>query len=505
MLSKLRKINIKFSWSGLSLLIIAVALIWSMLNIKLWKVGDKCARSVINQDVTNYYAYLPAAFIHHDLTFQFALEEGTTYGLDCEFWPVPVEGKENSFVIKMTMGLSYMYMPFFLMAHVYTKNFTDYPADGFSPPYEFFLVLSSVIYLIIGFYFLRKLLLRFFSDGVTAAVMLMTIFGTNLYYYGSSEPAMSHAYSFTLFAIFAYLSVLWVKNTSWKLACGIGLIGGLIALIRPVNIFVFIFPLLYGVTTMNELKIRFNLVFGNFKQLWQLMGLVFYMLRLLNGSVSVNNILTRIKYLFQIYKHLLVLVGAGFLVVFPQLLFWKINSGNWIYYSYSDEHFFFGNPHVLDGLFSYRKGWLLYTPIMVFPIIGIVFSYFNRRELFWPYAIYLPIHIYVIYSWWCWWYGGSYGSRPMIETYAILAIPFGIWVSWVAKHIVGIVNFSILAVLCVGLNLFQTARYRYGSIHYHGMSKEAYWLNFGKRDPAPGFYDVIIEPDYDKAKRGEDT
>ncbi len=458
----------KFSWSGLSLLIIAVALIWSMFNLKLWKVGEKCGRAVINQDVTNFYSYLPAAFIYHDLTFNFSVEEGTTFGADCEIWPVPVEGKENAFVIKTSMGLSYMYMPFFLMAHVYTSNFTDYPPDGFSPPYEFFLVLSSVFYLILGFFFLRRLLLKFFSDGVVAAVLLMTIFGTNLYYYGSTEPAMSHAYSFSLFAIFAYLSVLWIEKTSWKQALFIGLVGGLIVLIRPVNILVFLFPLLLKVSNWEELKTRLQVIFKN-------------------------------------YKQLLLLIAAAFVVVFPQLLFWKINSGHWVYYSYTDEHFFFGNPHILDGLFSYRKGWLLYTPIMIFPIVGMVFSYFKKRELFWSMAIYLPIHVYVIFSWWCWWYGGSYGARPMIETYAFLTLPFCVWVEWVGKHISGVVNFSIVAVLLVSLNLFQTARYRYGSIHYHGMTKESYWLNFGKRDPAPGYWEAIKEPDYEKAKKGIDT
>lgn len=215
MLSVLKNKKIRFSWSGLSLLIIAVALIWSMFNLKLWKVGEKCHRAVINNDVASFYAYLPAAFIYEDLSFNFAVEPGTTFGQDCEIWPIPVEGRD-AHVIKTSMGMAYLYMPFFLMADFYTKNFTNYEPDGFSPPYEFFLVLSSVCYLIVGFFFLRRLLLRFFNDGVTAVVMLLTIFATNLYYYGSTEPAMSHAYSFSLFSVFGYLSVIWHENKPGK-------------------------------------------------------------------------------------------------------------------------------------------------------------------------------------------------------------------------------------------------------------------------------------------------
>lgn len=458
----------KLSWSGLSLLIIAVAMIWSMFNIKLWNVGEKCTRAVINQDVTNFYSYLPAAFIYRDLTFNFAVEEGTSFGADCEIWPVPVEGKEDAFVIKTSMGLSYLYMPFFLMAHGYTTAFSDYPADGFSRPYEFFLVLSSVFYLILGAFFLRKLLLRYFKDGVVAVVLLLTVFATNLYYYGSTEPAMSHAYSFSLFAIFAYLSVLWIEKDNWKYALGIGLIGGLITLIRPANILVFIIPALYSISKKEDVS-------------------------------------ERLKFLFRNYWHLIIVAGSAFIVILPQLLFWKVNSGDWVYYSYTDEHFFFGNPHILDGMFSYRKGWLVYTPIMTFALIGMIISYFKKREFFWSLIIYLPVHLYVIFSWWCWWYGGSFGSRPMIETYALLAFPLAVWVDWIRRHWAGVVSFSIIAILLTSLNLFQTARYRYGSIHYHGMTKEAYWINFWDRDPVPGYWELIKEPDYDKAKKGIDT
>ncbi|MCB9196173.1 MAG: hypothetical protein H6598_08090 [Flavobacteriales bacterium] len=469
-----------FSWSGLSLLIIAVALIWSMLNIKLWKINvnniknthaiiwtaeNQVGRAVINQDVTNYYCYLPAAFIHKDLTFRFVEENTSYYSNNCMYWLVPVKDKEHSYVIKMSMGMSFMYMPFFLMAHGYTIYFTEYRPNGFTPPYEIFLVISSIFYVLIGFYYLRKLLLKFFKDGVVAVVLLLTMFATNLYYYSSTEPAMSHAYSFSLIAIFAYLSVKWIESRSWKNALVLGLIGGLIVLIRPVNILVFLWPLLFDVKSFSDLTGRLQLIFNN-------------------------------------WKNLLLVILGGFVIVFPQLLFWKINSGSWVYYSYNDEHFFFKNPQIFEGLFGFRKGWLLYTPIMIFAIFGIVVSYFKNRRFFWSLTIYLPLHIYIIYSWWCWWYGGSFGSRPMIETYALLAFPLAVWIDWIKEHWTGIVNFSIMAVLITSLNLFQTIQYRYGSIHYHGMTKRAYWLNFGTRDPLPGFYDIIDEPDYDKAKKG---
>src|SRR5690606_23924446 len=108
------------SWSRLTWVLIAIALIWSMISLQLRNVGNGCRRAVINQVVINNYCYLPAAFFHRDLTFKFEKEHQSEYSNHCMFWPVVVEGTDDQYVIKMTMGMSYMYLPFFLSIHYYT-------------------------------------------------------------------------------------------------------------------------------------------------------------------------------------------------------------------------------------------------------------------------------------------------------------------------------------------------------------------------------------------------
>ena len=61
------------------------------------------------------------------------------------------------------------------------------------------------------------------------------------------------------------------------------------------------------------------------------------------------------------------------LVWVPQMIYWKEMTGRWLYFSYgSDERFFFGDPAIIKGLFSYRKGLFIYTPLLLFAFAGVI-------------------------------------------------------------------------------------------------------------------------------------
>ena len=45
-------------------------MIWTTFNLKKWKHAETKAK-IISWDVTSYYGYLPAAFIHKDLSLDF--------------------------------------------------------------------------------------------------------------------------------------------------------------------------------------------------------------------------------------------------------------------------------------------------------------------------------------------------------------------------------------------------------------------------------------------------
>ncbi len=120
------------SLSCVVIVLIAAVLLLRMFNGHRYSEPEK----VIAWDVVSYYAYLPATFIEHDLTLSFTEHEhaGT-------YWPETLaDGRK---VVKTSMGLSIMYCPFFLAAHVLASAF-GYPADGFSTPYAFSLILAGL-------------------------------------------------------------------------------------------------------------------------------------------------------------------------------------------------------------------------------------------------------------------------------------------------------------------------------------------------------------------------
>jgi hypothetical protein len=191
---------------------------------RLWRREN----SVIYWDVVSYYAYLPAIFIFDDIRLE--KEESYENGI---FWPESAPNGGN--VIKTTMGMSFLYAPFFFAGHIYA-SLSDYPAYGFSVPYKIALLTGALFYLSVALIFMRKILKKFFPDIVAAVTIVAIVLGTNLAYYAGREGTMSHLYSFTLFSVFVWLTIRWHEEPGTWLLLALGALAGLITLIRPTNI-----------------------------------------------------------------------------------------------------------------------------------------------------------------------------------------------------------------------------------------------------------------------------
>lgn len=443
------------SLSFVAIILIAAILLLRMFNTHRYSEPEK----VIAWDVVSYYAYLPATFIEHDLTLSFTDHEhvGT-------YWPEILP--DGSKVIKTSMGVAVMYSPFFFMAHAVAPAL-GHAADGFSVPYAFALQLAGLFYAVLGLLLLRRVLRRYFADWVTALTLLVIGLCTNLYWYSLYEAPMSHVFSFCLFALFALLTELWHERpTVWRsIATGFTL--GLISLIRPTNALVVFYFLLYGIWSKESFRNKWNLML---KSWWKL----------------------------------LLMAVAVLLVWVPQLAYWHYNTGHWFFYSYgSRERFFFGDPKIVEGLFSFRKGWLVYTPIMLFSLVGFVPLYRRYRTHFWPLLIFLALNLYVVFSWWCWWYGGSCGMRALIESYALLALPLAAWIEWITSR-KGLLRVALWLLLLAAsaLSAFHNVRYLHGSIHWDSMTRAAYFDSFFRSRASDRFYSLLEEPDYEAARNG---
>ncbi|MBI5538842.1 MAG: hypothetical protein HY951_02210 [Bacteroidia bacterium] len=440
--------------------IIVIAIIYLLLHFIF--VFWKRPMDVIASDTKEYYAFLPAFLINHDLTLKY-IEQNP------EFYADKIRSRnklENgNYVIKTTMGLSFMYLPFFALAHVSTY-FSEYASDGYTRPYGIALVFASLTYFFLGLFVLKKTLSLYFNNKVIGWVLFLIAFGTNITNYLTAEAAYSHSFSFALFSFFIWNTIKWHDNPNFKRSIYLGLLLGLISLIRPTNGLIVLVFILWNIDSLINIKERFYLFLKNY---------------------------------FKIFVILLLMI----LVWLPQLFYWKYVSGNWLFYSYDNEGFFFSNPHFVDVLVGFRKGWFIYTPLMFFASIGFVVLFNNYRKLFWNTFIFFIVNIYIISSWWCWWYGGSFGLRPFIDSYALMAIPLAAIVSFVLqrKNILKLFLLSF-AVLLIVFNLFQNKKYFNMAIHYDSMTRESFFITLFKVNPTEEFVDKLETPDYDNARKG---
>ncbi len=334
--------------------------------------------NLIWSDMEGYYTYLPSTFI--DGSFGRSVVRDTTYLKEYKD-----TGKTYT---KYTCGIAILQLPFFLLTHTYAHLFGK-NTDGKNETYGRGLAWAGLFYFWVGIYVLYKLGQKYFSNVTVIFALVGLACGTNLYYYTFFQPAMSHVYSFCLFAIFLWLTdLMWInrlghdKIMSWVTY---GLLMGLIVLVRPTNIIIAILPL----------------------YIWQ------------------KNTPHKIDYVIKYDKMISLMVIACVIPWIPQFVYWHYISGDWIIWSYTDEGFpFWREPKLIRVLFDPWNGWILYSPIVVFPLVYLLYRRNDNSHYERAYILIFMLATYIFSSWWAWWFGGAFGHRSYVEFTSLLMIPF---------------------------------------------------------------------------------
>ncbi len=393
-------------------------------------------------DTLGYYLYLPTAFkfkdvmIHNYDSLNSILKE---YHTSEGFYQAFKLGNGN-WVMKYPMGLSILYFPFYMIGDL-IAHITKSPTDGFSRPYQLSVLFGCYFYTVIGLIAIRKVLLTFFTDTIVAFVLILTVFGTNYFFLVSlhGQSAMPHNLIFSLHALTMLFTINWYRTKKLKYIISLGFVIGLTAISRPTEILIVLFPLFYNVHNIKTFK-------------------------------------EKIVLLFEHKQHVILLSSIIFVIVSYQLFYWKLVTGTFLFDSYSSnpgEGFRFSHPYILEFLFSFRKGWFIYTPMMVFAVFGFVVMYKKNKLIFWPVLLYFLLSLYVISSWSCWWYGTSFSSRAIVSAYAILIIPFGYFVSSIIKSKMRFVFLPLFFVLLC-FNLFQSWQTAKGILNGSTMTRAYY-------------------------------
>jgi hypothetical protein len=452
----------KHPYSLIGLLILAYILFQALIFYPRFLIGG--TEAVMSWDVYGYYIYLPSFFIYGDLAHLDSIRElFAMYKPAADFHHAYLQPNGN-YVMKYPIGVALIYLPFFLIAHCWAL-LGHYPADGFSFPYQFCIAFGSTAIAIAGLAIMRKVLLRYFSDLVVCLTLIALVLGTNYFNYASTDGAMPHNYLFTVFALIIFLTIRWHENHKPETAFFLGLCIGLATIMRPTDCLAALIPALWGVRSIKELPYRFKFLAGHWKQMI-LFGL------------------------------------AGLTALLPQLIYWKIYSGHFIHYSYGDFGFHWLHPHIIDGMFSFKKGWLVYSPMMGFALIGFYFLYQKLRFTFFTIIIFFVVNLYIVFSWEIWTYGGGFGARALVESYALLIFPLAALIARVIQS--RLLSFAIFIpmIFFIQLNLFQTYQCHGYSIGIQPEMSQAYYWKIFMNNRAT-YYDykfLDVDADQDSSK-----
>jgi len=339
------------------------------------------------------YAYLPTYFIYHDPSMENLYSPTRLYdypanGLDIDegedIRRYPATGR---YIGEKPIGSAVLMFPFFLLGHLLAP-LTGSAMDGFSIVYQFSILAAGVFYLLAGLFLLFKILIRYFSSKIVTLTLLSLFFGTNLLAYSAIGSSMSHIYSFFLICCLIYLTPLWYDKPSWGNTLSLGLVAGLIPLIRNPNLILLAFLPLYGISDWAGLR-------------------------------------GRISFLWQNKNKVLLLGIVAFLVFSPQMIIWKIATGHFLVKTYMNDYegFSFLSPQIVKVLFHPHHGLLIWSPILFFSLWGL----WKMKGQFKPYRlpiiVCLLLHLYLVSCWYVWWYSWSFGHRAFVDVLGFFALP----------------------------------------------------------------------------------
>lgn len=416
----------------------------------------KFPQRIFDYDNFGFYMHLPNVFIYHDVTLR---DLSGINSINEKYHLTPalyqLEPLHNGNIVNRFMiGLAVLMAPFFFIGHLLAL-ISSFPADGYSEPYVWAILVAGIFYTMLGFFMMRKILLNFFDDHSTALTLAIFFFGTNIFMFSSLGNPVPHVYILTIYTFLIYYTMQWHKAPKIRYAVIIGLSAGLIIISRPSEVICLIIPLFWGIYNKNSLIEKLDLLVEN-------------------------------------WNHLIVVVIFMFIAGLPQMIYWQWVVERPVFFPYNDPQSGLNlfAPRFAWVLFSFRKGWLVYSPLMVLSLVGFIFLLKKQKKLFLPLVIFFIINLYLIAS-----FSSlvSYGYRAFIQSYAALILPFGYVVDYLYKQKQWIrIAVSIVLLGFFYINIFQGWQLRIGVIDGSRMTDSYYWKTFLKLNVKPEDRDLLL-------------
>jgi hypothetical protein len=450
MLSKIKTLLWNRKYIFLFITLFIIVLTQRFLNDK-----QRGLMNSVSSDGFGYYCYLPAAIIYQDFSYEFYNKSENK--INPYYRPAISKYKDRG-VNKYYCGTSICLLPFFLVG-ILISIIAGTDVNGYTDTFLMLVSIASIIYYLLSVFFISKIA-KFLniSEKISLAGCLIYFFGTNLFHYTIQEPSMSHIYSFFAVSLFFYLFTRLINDTCSTNFVFLGLALGLVFLIRPVNVIIVLFTPFFFKNFIGYFDFLKSIFLGNLK------GFFYF-----------------------------IISSAG--LIFIQFLLYYFQTGDFFIVSYEGETFNFLKPEFFNVLFSYKKGLLLYVPILFGAVAFIIFTKNNwYKKIFFFFTV--GIFLYITSSWWCWWYGGGFSIRPIIDVLPIFIITSIL----VFEQLTVVKRRLILFATIPFLFYSQLMAYQYSNllIETDQMDKEKYWDVFMATD-----YSTVYENKKNRILKGK--
>ena len=333
-------------------------------------------------DDAGYYAYLRSGFIDGDFDFfdekrYWHFDAVTETGYVANYWP---------------MGPALFWSPFFLAGHglAAVYNAMDYPVplDGHSFPYQTLTFLGSSIEGFAALFLCYALTRRLYSARAALAASVFAFTATCLPYFVFVRNRMSHSTDVLACLIFFYFYLKYRESESkpWSFFVLWGALGGLLIMVRYINVFYLIIPFWLIVETALDKEAspkRKRIVFGKFFAGGIALAVVFA--PQLAAWNSLHGVLSSLN---------------PYTVVVRPSLFSVLGSYK-------------------DFLFGGNQGLFFFEPIWALGLVGLVFVFLRDRRFAGPClaAAFLFTVAPVVVG-----HDGSFGQRYLLPALPLLAI-----------------------------------------------------------------------------------
>ncbi len=409
--------------------------------------GPNPPSPLVRSDGQGYYVYLPAYVIHHDPTLRAVAADvahGDPAALDLGKG-LTLDPTTGNYLERFPVGEAVLMLPFFLVGHL-LAILTGSELDGYSRFEQALAGISGLLYMFAGVWVLRSLLSRYFSRGVVLATLVSVVFGTNVFHYATYDAIFSHAYSFFLITLLVLVTLRFYEGERHRArnAIALGVIAGLIVLVRNQN------------------------------------GIVLLLVPLL-GVGSVADIGDRVSFIRRNWLLYVAMAALALLLFVPQMLVWHVATGRWLVFSYEGSggnggsSFLWTNPTFPAVLTSFNPhGLLPWAPILVLAIAGFIPLRRMHPRLFYATFAVAVLNLYVIASWFAWHYGGGFGHRQFVDTMVLAALPLAAFYAWLKPGFLRGATFVVASALILATTV-QMYHYWQGLIPFVGLGREAYF------------------------------